>query len=355
MEGPYSARFYWIPAGGLRMGRPFAHRPVLAHEVTRLLAVAEGGVIVDATLGGGGHAEALLDTLDESTRVIGIDKDPAAIKAASERLKRYGERARMVHGDFRDIASIITDTTGIESINSTSQGGPVAAVLLDLGVSSPQLDVAERGFSFAKDGPLDMRMNPDAPFSAADIVNEYSESDLAAVLHRYGDERFARRIARAVCARRTRKPFESTADLADVVRDAIPAATRRSGRHPARRSFQALRIEVNDELGALDAALEGAAGMLAPGGRLAVISYHSLEDRRVKTFFRESAGREAPRGMPLTDDQNEANRREITPGSQPILQTVTTRPVRPGANELEENPRSESARLRVAERMEAAT
>lgn len=315
------------------MGRPFAHRPVLVEQVVDLLVPVAGGVIVDATVGGGGHAAALLDGLGRETSVLGIDKDPAAIAAATQRLAHFGDRVLLVRGDFRDIANIVRQE-GHQAVQS---------VLVDLGVSSPQLDVAERGLSYTKDGPLDMRMDPDAARTAADVVNGYSEEALRRVIGSYGEERFSARIAATIVRRRRTRPFTSTLDLADTVTEAIPAATRRRGRHPARRTFQALRIEVNDELNALREGLSGSVESLAEGGRLLVISYHSLEDRIVKGFIKEHGPRSAARGLPVTE-----------PETRGVLRPLTTKAIRPSPEEIAANRRAESARLRAAEREAAA-
>lgn len=329
-EGPNSARFRWVSVGGLRVVRDFAHRPVLVGEVVEAFVPVRSGTIVDATLGAGGHTEALLGALPAEVSVVGIDRDPLALQAARHRLGSWGDRFTAVHGDFRDIAGIV-DERGC---------APVTGILLDLGVSSPQLDDAGRGFSHSRDGALDMRMDPGADVpTAADVVNTYPEPELRRVISRYGDERFADRIARAIVRRRARQPFTRTVDLAAVVTDAIPAATRRTGRHPARRTFQALRIEVNGELDALDEALVGAVDVLAPGGRLVVIAYHSLEDRAVKRFLRSCAAVPAPRGMPVSEP--------VAPGT---MRTVTAQPVLPTSVEIDDNPRARSARMRIGER-----
>jgi 16S rRNA (cytosine1402-N4)-methyltransferase len=330
VEGPNSARFCKFSVGGLRVVPDFVHRPVLVDEVTRAFGSVADGTIVDATLGAGGHAEALLRALRPEVSVVGIDRDPQALHAATQRLAAWGTRFTAVHGDFRDIAGIV-DERGC---------GPVTGILLDLGVSSPQLDDAHRGFSHSKDAALDMRMDPtpDVP-TAADIVNTYPESELRRIIRRYGEERFADRIARAIVRRRDEEPFTRTVDLAAVVTASIPAATRRTGRHPARRTFQALRIEVNGELDALDDALAGAVDVLEPGGRLVVIAYHSLEDRAVKRFLRAHAPVPAPRGMPVEEP--------VAPGT---MRTVTAQPVSPSEAEIAENPRARSARMRIGER-----
>jgi 16S rRNA (cytosine1402-N4)-methyltransferase len=299
---------------GVHEGAPFHHVPVLAAEVVRELAPAltgaPAGTLVDCTLGGGGHAEALLAALPGAS-LVGLDRDPEAL--------------------FGDLAAVL------EEVGASD----VRGILYDLGVSSPHLDHPARGFGFRSGGPLDMRMDPAQALTAADVVNTYTEAALASVLSRWGEERFARRIAGAIVRRRSQRPFDDTADLAEVVKDAIPAATRRTGPHPARRSFQALRIEVNDELGELDATLPQAIEALRPGGRIAVISYHSLEDRLVKrTFAGAAAGCRCPRDLPVCVCDAHAS-----------LRGITRKPVRPTPEELQANPRSSSAMLRVAERL----
>ncbi|MBX7161780.1 MAG: 16S rRNA (cytosine(1402)-N(4))-methyltransferase RsmH [Acidimicrobiia bacterium] len=314
------------------MSRKFGHQPVLVGEVVDLLRPAGGGLVVDATVGGGGHARAILDALGGTTRLIGIDKDEAALSAAGESLSEYGSRVALRRGDFRTLA----DLAEREEVAS------VQAVLADLGVSSPQLDWADRGFSVHQDAPLDMRMDRTAPLTAAAVVNDYDEEALARLIARYGEERFARRIAAAIVAARVRAPIRTTTELAAIVTAAIPAATRRSGRHPARRTFQALRIEVNDELGALADLLAGAPDLLAPGGVFAVISYHSLEDRMVKRAFRaRGLPAPAPHGMP------------VAPGPTGF-EILTPKVIRPSAAEQAANPRSQSARLRALGRRRAA-
>ncbi|HEX2054675.1 MAG TPA: 16S rRNA (cytosine(1402)-N(4))-methyltransferase RsmH [Actinomycetota bacterium] len=313
----------------------FLHVPVLSGAAREWLAPAliGGGPLVDCTLGAGGHSEAFLREVPDLV-VIGIDRDGQALAAAAARLKHFGERVRLVKANFADIDSVVEEE-GYEQ---------VAAVLYDLGVSSPQLDRADRGFGYRRGFALDMRMDQDQDLTARDIVNTYSESRLADILFRYGDERFSRRIARSIVQRREKKPFEDAGDLAEVVRAAIPAATRRTGPHPARRTFQALRIETNRELESLELSLDRALELLRPGGRVAVISYHSLEDRIVKSKFREAAqGCTCPKDFPV-----------CVCGRKPQLRILTSRPVRPSEAESEANPRSDSARMRVAEKLEAA-
>jgi 16S rRNA (cytosine1402-N4)-methyltransferase len=354
VEVPFSARFHSARSGrnpdgvlveGLRMGRPrplqamtgtgsgsspFDHRPVMVDEVVALLSPSPPGVLLDATLGGAGHARALLDAAPHLS-LLGLDQDPAAVAAASRVLAPYGSRARVERSRFDQIPAILDDL-GI---------GNVSAVLFDLGVSSPQLDRAERGFSYRHEGPLDMRMDPAQPTSARDVVNGWSEADLAQLFRDHGETRFAARIARAVVASR---PIETTVALAEVVRRAIPAATRRTGGHPARRVFQAVRVAVNQELEILPDAIDAALAALRPGGRAAVISYHSGEDRIAKERFRlaVTGGCECPPGLPCMC------------GAVPLVRLVTRGARRPGAQEIAVNRRAESARFRVAERLAAA-
>ncbi|MGH2720051.1 MAG: 16S rRNA (cytosine(1402)-N(4))-methyltransferase RsmH [Actinomycetota bacterium] len=310
----------------------FQHEPVLPEEVLRWLspALGPGLTLVDCTSGGAGHARALLRALD-GLRLIGLDRDAAAIAAATERLRPFGDRVRLVRSDFSALTDVL-ERLGVEA---------PAGVLYDLGVSSPQLDHAERGFRYRGDAPLDMRMDRSQPLTAADVVNGYDERRLARVIGTLGEERFAGRIARAIVRRRAERPFSGTEDLAAVVRDAIPAATRRTGPHPARRTFQAIRIEVNGELDALRASLPAAIGALRPTGRVAVISYHSLEDRIVKRTFADAArGCRCPPDVPV-----------CVCGRIPEVRLLTRRPVRPGPEEIAANPRADSARLRVAEKL----
>jgi 16S rRNA (cytosine1402-N4)-methyltransferase len=308
------------------------HDPVLVERMLDLLvpALERGGVVVDATLGRGGHARRLLDAAP-GIELVGIDRDPAAVDAARAVLAPHSRRVRIVRDNFARLPSVL-ERLGIPSVRG---------VLFDLGVSSPQLDEADRGFSFRHDGPLDMRMDPSGQVSAHDVVNVYPEPDLARVIRRYGEERCAHRIARRIVSRR---PLLSTADLAAVVKDAIPAPARRSGGHPARRTFQAIRIEVNDELGALESGLPAALDVLEPGGRIAVISYHSLEDRIVKRFFADEArGCICPPDFPV-----------CRCGAAARLRVLTRRPLRPSQEEVDRNPRASAAKLRAAERIEPA-
>jgi 16S rRNA (cytosine1402-N4)-methyltransferase len=309
------------------------HHPVLLDQVVELLvpALEDGGIYVDATLGRAGHARGVLEAAPRAT-LIGIDRDDVALDASRTNLAPYEERVRLARGDFKELASIL-ERLGVAQVRG---------VLLDLGVSSPQLDDPARGFSFREGGPLDMRMDTSASLTAEHVVNEYPERDLTRVIGRYGEERFARRVARAIVAAR---PIADTSALADVVRDAIPAATRRTGGHPARRTFQAIRIEVNGELTALERVLADVVDILEPGGRVAVLSYHSLEDRMVKnTFNDEAQGCVCPPDFPV-----------CSCGAEARIRVLTRKPIRPPAEEVEGNPRSSAAKLRAAERLATTT
>ena len=301
------------------------HVPVLAEEVRRLVAVRPGETIVDATFGAGGHAALLASDLEGRGRLIAIDRDPNVRPYFESFRRRFGSlQARLLRGEFSLVLEQLAGN-GVEA----------DVVLLDLGISSMQIDRPERGFSYAVDAPLDMRMDPSAGLSARELVNEESEKELARIFKQYGEERYARQIARAITQRR---PLETTAELVDVIRSAIPAPARFGEGHPAKRVFQALRIAVNDELGVLERALPASLEMLRPGGRLAVISFHSLEDRLVKTFMRDAErGCTCPPDFPV-----------CVCGNEPLLRAVSRKPVRPSADELARNPRSASARLRVA-------
>ena len=317
--------------------RPPVHVPVLLERVTELLAPAcatEGAVLVDATLGLAGHAMALL-AAHPGLRLIGLDRDPEARAEAARRLEAAGlaDRVTLVPAVFDELPEVL-DSLGV---------GEVQGVLFDLGVSSLQLDRPDRGFSYSADAPLDMRMDPSSGRTAADVVNTYSSGELTRVLRVYGEERFASRIAAAITRERGREPFTSTARLAELVRESIPAATRRTGGHPAKRTFQALRIEVNDELGALERALPAALEALALGGRIAVITFHSLEDRIVKQVLAEGATDRTPPGMPVP-----------LPELGPVLRLLTRGGEAPSQAEVARNPRAASARVRAAERMRRA-
>jgi 16S rRNA (cytosine1402-N4)-methyltransferase len=305
------------------------HVPVLADEVRELLAVHPGETVVDATFGAGGHARLLAEDLAGAGKLVAIDRDPGA-KTYFDRFKaRAGVDVRFLRGDFALVLSQLA-----------ANGVKADAILLDLGISSMQVDRPERGFSYATDAPLDMRMDPSSEPTAAAIVNTWDERELVTIFRRYGEERFAAPIARAIVRRREELPFTRTGELVDVIKLAIPTPARFGEGHPAKRVFQALRIAVNDELGALEAALPAALEMLRPGGRLAVISFHSLEDRIVKRFVAEQAkGCTCPPDFPV-----------CVCGKEPTLRVLTRKPIRPSQREVDENPRSASARLRAAVR-----
>jgi 16S rRNA (cytosine1402-N4)-methyltransferase len=308
--------------------------PVLLDRCVGLLAPALTGpdaVVVDCTLGMGGHAEALLATTP--ARLVGLDRDPEALRRSTARLEPYADRTTFVHAVYDELPAVLADL-GLESV----QG-----VLFDLGVSSLQLDEADRGFAYAQDAPLDMRMDPTRGRTAAEIVNTYTGKELARVLREYGDERFAGRVADAIVRERGREPFTRTARLAELVRTSIPAATRRTGGHPAKRTFQALRIEVNDELGVLRRAIPAAIDALAVGGRIVVLSYQSLEDRIVKTELVARSTSKVPVDLPF-----------IPAGAQPELRLLVRGSEQASDAEIEVNPRAASVRLRAAERTRLA-
>jgi 16S rRNA (cytosine1402-N4)-methyltransferase len=308
---------------------PFEHRPVMSGEVVDLLGPVPAGLVVDGTVGGGGHAAAILRARPD-VRLLGIDRDPAAVAAAGAALAPFGERARIVQGGFEGVADIVG--------SERSEG--IVGILFDLGVSSAQLNSRVRGFSYwAEDAPLDMRMDSSQTLTAAHIVNEYSEADLAALIADNGEERYARRIAAKIVAAR---PLHTTGDLVEAVKAGIPAPARRRGGHPARRTFQAIRIEVNHELPNLASGLDESVHLLAPEGRMLVLAYHSLEDRMVKERFVDWSRTEEPDDVP-----RELPRRPRTP----LVRMLTRRPLRPTEAEVEENPRAASARLRAVERL----
>ncbi len=309
--------------------RPSAtdHVPVLADEVRELLAVHPGETVVDCTFGSGGHAAVLAADLHGRGKYVAIDRDPTVRPYFERFRRRTGMHGRFLRGDF-----------GVVLPQLAANGVRADAILMDLGVSSMQLDRPERGFTYAVDAPLDMRMDPSADVSAREIVNEADERELVEIFRRYGEERYARQIARAIVRRRGRRPFERTGDLVETVKSAIPAPARFGEGHPAKRVFQALRIAVNDELGALEEALPAAFEMLRPGGRLAVVSFHSLEDRIVKRFLRaRERGCVCPPDFPV-----------CTCGHEPELRALHRKAIRPSAREVGLNPRASSARLRTA-------
>jgi 16S rRNA (cytosine1402-N4)-methyltransferase len=314
----------------------FAHEPVLVDRIVDLLAPAlqaPGAVFVDLTLGLGGHTEALLTAAPDAV-AVGVDRDTEAIARARARLDRFGSRVRYAHAVYDEFPDVL-EGFGI---------GPISVVLLDLGVSSLQLDDGKRGFSYSRDAPLDMRMDQSRGLTAADVVNGYETGELARVLRTYGDERFARRIAEAIVRERGVAPFTGTVRLAELVRQSVPAATRRTGGHPAKRTFQALRIEVNDELSALESVVPAAVTALAPGGRIAVLAYQSLEDRIVKRCFAAGAHPERESDLPPNFP---------LPPPAPALRLLTRGAERPAEAEVAANPRAASARLRAAERLDA--
>ncbi|MCV7195796.1 16S rRNA (cytosine(1402)-N(4))-methyltransferase RsmH [Mycobacterium angelicum] len=313
----------------------FGHVPVLAQRCFELLSPAltrENAVLVDATVGAGGHAERFLSELP-GLKLIGLDRDPAALDIAGARLARFGDRVTLVRTRYDGIAAAL-DECGYATTES------VDAVLFDLGVSSMQLDRAERGFAYAKDAPLDMRMDPAAPLTAADILNTYDEAALADILYRYGEEKFSRRIAAHIVRRRARAPFISTADLVELLYQAIPAPARRTGGHPAKRTFQALRIAVNDELDSLRSAIPAALDALTVAGRIVVLAYQSLEDRIVKRYFAEAVASRTPADLPVE-----------LPGHGPRFRSLTRGAERADAAEIERNARSAPVRLRALQRI----
>jgi 16S rRNA (cytosine1402-N4)-methyltransferase len=303
------------------------HVPVLADEVVTALDPRPGETIVDATFGAGGHADLLAGRLRGDGKLIAIDRDPT-VAPYFERVRRStAAKTRLLHGEFSAVLQQLAEN-----------GVRADAVLLDLGVSSMQLDRPERGFSYAVDAPLDMRMDPSAEYSARELVNETGERELAKIFQTYGEERYARQIARAIARRRGKQPYETTGELVETIKASIPAPARFGEGHPAKRVFQALRIEVNDELGSLERALPAALELLKPEGRLAVISFHSLEDRIVKRFLRNAEhGCTCPPDFPV-----------CACGAKPTLRATPRRAIRPSAAEVARNPRSQSARLRVA-------
>ncbi len=317
------------------MGTAAAHVPVMRDRVLELLAPAlrqPGSVLVDATLGRAGHARALL-AAHPGLSLIGVDADAAAIDESRQILTSYRDRVTLVQAVYDEIPQVLAG----------AGHRAVQGILFDLGVSSPQLDNPSRGFAYAQDAPLDMRMNQAGQLTAADVLNTYPADRLARVLRDYGEERFARRIADAVVAERAREPLTSTARLAEIVRESIPAPARRTGGNPAKRTFQALRIEVNDELGALRRALPEAMEAVAVGGRIVTLAYHSLEDRAVKQELARRAADTTPRGMPVSLESGRPQFRLLTRGAE-----------RPAAEEVAANPRAAPARLRAAERIRAA-
>lgn len=309
----------------------FSHRSVLLDECIESLNIKPDGIYVDGTAGGGGHSLEIVKRLTEGGRLIAIDRDDAAIAAATERLGDYLDRVTFVRNNFSSAAEVCREL-GIEKIDG---------ILLDLGVSSYQLDTAERGFTHNTDAPLDMRMDRRGELDAYAVVNTYSFDELKRVIWEYGEERFAPKIASAIVRRREQKPIETTGELVDIIKSAIPAAAREGGHHPAKRTFQAIRIEVNGELDAIEPAIRRAKDIMNEGGRIVIITFHSLEDRIVKQTYADMAsGCTCPRSLPI-----------CVCGKKPEVKVLTKKPILPSERELEENPRSRSAKLRVAEKI----
>ena len=308
----------------------FYHVSVLLQECIDGLNIKPDGIYVDGTLGGAGHSSQIAARLTTG-RLIGIDRDPVALKAAGERLAPYADRVTLVHSNFSDMAQVLQDLDipGVDGI------------LLDLGVSSPQLDDGARGFSYMADAPLDMRMNSQDALSAHTVVNSWSQDELKRILYNYGEERYAPQIAAAICRRREEKTIETTLELVDIIRSAMPAAALREKQHPAKRSFQAIRIAVNDELGAVEQIMKDAVDLLNPGGRLAIITFHSLEDRIVKNGMADAAkGCTCPPNFPV-----------CVCGKKPKVKLISRKPITSSEEELEINPRARSAKLRVCEKL----
>ena len=308
----------------------FHHVSVLLDECIDGLNIKPNGIYVDGTLGGAGHSSQIVKRLTTG-RLIGIDRDPVALKAAGERLAPYSDRVTLVHSNFCEIASVLKELD-IQSVDG---------ILLDLGVSSPQLDDGARGFSYMADAPLDMRMNNQDSLDAHTVVNTWPQEELKRILYDYGEERYAPQIAAAICRRRSEKPIETTLELVDIIRSAMPPAALREKQHPAKRSFQAIRIAVNDELGSVEKVMRDAIPCLNPGGRLAIITFHSLEDRIVKNGMAEAAkGCTCPPNFPV-----------CICGNKPKVKLITRKPIVSGDEELERNPRARSAKLRVCEKL----
>ena len=308
----------------------FSHKPVLLEEVLDALSLRGDGMFLDGTVGGAGHSSAIASKLTTG-KLIALDRDDTAIAVARERLSRFGDRAEVVKSNFVDIAKVCKDK-GIEGLDG---------ILLDLGVSSHQLDTPERGFSYMHDAPLDMRMDRTAPIDAAYVVNNYDRQDLIRIIRDYGEEKLAVRIADKICRRREERPIERTGELVDIIRSAYPDGGRSIKHHPAMRTFQAIRIEVNGELEIIGRTVKDAVSLLAPGGRLAIITFHSLEDRAVKEAFAELAqGCTCPRDFPI-----------CVCGKKPQIRIVSKKPITSTAEELRDNPRAHSAKLRVAEKI----
>ena len=310
--------------------KEFHHISVLLEQCLEGLAIKPDGIYVDGTLGGAGHSSQIVKRLTTG-RLIGIDRDPVALEASGKRLESYKDRVTLVHSNFCEMKQVMEDL-GIPGVDG---------ILLDLGVSSPQLDDGERGFSYMADAPLDMRMNNQDSLTAFEVVNTWSQDELKRILFDYGEERYAPRIASAICRRREEKPIETTLELVDVIRSAMPPQALREKQHPAKRSFQAIRIAVNDELGSVEKAMRDAIPLLNPGGRLAIITFHSLEDRIVKNAMAEAAkGCTCPPNFPV-----------CVCGKKPVVKLISRKPIVATEEELEVNPRSRSAKLRVCEKL----
>ena len=309
----------------------FKHDPVMLREVIDGLNVKENGTYIDATVGGAGHSIEIAKLLNADGLLIGIDQDPEALKAAAKKLSDFECSVKLVSSNFSDIADVV-DHVGAEHVDG---------ILMDIGVSSYQLDESSRGFTYREDVPLDMRMNPSVEITAAYIVNKEPEDKLCQIIGQYGEERWAARIAKFICERRKEGPIATTGELVDIIRAAVPKAARQEGIHPARRTFQALRIAVNDELGSLERGIKGAVKVLGSEGRLAILSYHSLEDRIVKQTFKQMEEPcTCPREMPV-----------CICGLKPVIRVITRKPELPSDAEIERNPRARSAKLRIAQKL----
>ncbi|NHM29694.1 16S rRNA (cytosine(1402)-N(4))-methyltransferase RsmH [Neobacillus terrae] len=309
----------------------FEHTTVLLKETVDGLNIKPDGIYVDCTMGGAGHSAYLLSKLNEHGKLYAFDQDETAIANAKEKLSEYSGQLTVIKSNFVNLQEELEDL-GVTEVDG---------ILYDLGVSSPQLDTPERGFSYHHDAPLDMRMDSDARLSAYDVINDWKYEDLVRIFFRYGEEKFSKQIARKIEAAREKKPVETTAELVELIKDAIPAPARRKGGHPAKRVFQAVRIAVNDELGVFEKSLEQAIDLLSPGGRISVITFHSLEDRICKSAFKKASEiPNLPPGLPIIPDEY-----------KPILKLITRKPILPSEEELEENNRARSAKLRIAEKL----
>lgn len=312
----------------------FHHIPIMLAEILVHMGLRPGGTYVDCTLGGGGHSYEIVRRIQPDGRLIGIDQDPDALAAAGERLAEYAYGVTLVHSNFYRLKEVLAEL-GIPAVDG---------ILFDIGVSSHQLDEAGRGFSYMQDAPLDMRMNPQDSTTAGELVNNLPEQELTRIIREYGEERWAKRIAEFIVRRREQKPVVTTGELVEVIKQAIPAGARREGPHPAKRTFQALRIAVNDELNRFGGALRDAVEVLNPGGRVCVITFHSLEDRIAKETFRELTGRcTCPPELPVCKCENE-----------PLVKVLTGKPIIPSAAEIDANPRARSAKLRVAQKVDSS-